>query len=116
VRNGLELDRMIGEFVGARTLAENLAYFDEAGVTIGPVYDISQIVQDDYVLEREALIEIPDAEMGELPTHPVVPRMSGTPGALKAPAPRIGEHNEALLKPMLGDAEYGKLKQAGVIK
>jgi formyl-CoA transferase len=116
VKNGLELDRMIGEFVGARTLAENLEYFDEAGVTIGPVYDISQIVQDDYVLEREALIEIPDAEMGELPTHPVIPRMSGTPGAIKSPAPKVGEHNEALLKPMLGEAEYAKLKKTGVIK
>jgi crotonobetainyl-CoA:carnitine CoA-transferase CaiB-like acyl-CoA transferase len=116
VKNGLELDRLIGEFVGARTLAENLKYFDEAGVTIGPVYDISQITQDDYVLEREALIEIPDEQMGELPTHAVVPRLSGTPGALKSPAPKVGEHNEALLKPLLGEAEYAKLKQAGVIK
>ena len=116
VKNGLELDRLIGEFVGARDLAENLKYFDEAGVTIGPVYDISQITQDDYVLEREALIEIPDTEMGELPTHPIVPRMSGAPGALKWQAPKVGEHNEALLKPMLGEAEYARLKQAGVIK
>jgi formyl-CoA transferase len=51
-----------------------------------------------------------------LPTHPVVPRLSGTPGAIKTPAPKVGEHNEALLKPMLGEAEYAKLKQAGVIK
>ncbi|MBS0526460.1 MAG: CoA transferase [Proteobacteria bacterium] len=116
VKNGLELDRMIGEFVGARDLAENLEYFDEAGVTIGPVYDIGQITRDDYVLEREALIEIPDTEMGELPTHPVVPRMSGAPGALRWQAPKVGEHNEALLKPLLGEAEYAKLKQAGVIK
>jgi crotonobetainyl-CoA:carnitine CoA-transferase CaiB-like acyl-CoA transferase len=72
-------------------------------------------VQDDYVLEREALIEIPDAEMGELPTHSVVPRLSGTPGALKTAAPRVGEHNDALLKPLLGEAEYLKLCAAGVI-
>jgi formyl-CoA transferase len=115
VKNGLELDRLIGDFIGARDLDENLRYFDEAGVTIGPVYDIAQIVQDDYVLEREALIEIPDREMGELPTHSVVPRMSGTPGALKSSAPTVGEHNEALLKPLLGEAEYAKLCQAGVI-
>jgi crotonobetainyl-CoA:carnitine CoA-transferase CaiB-like acyl-CoA transferase len=41
--------------------------------------------------------------------------MSGTPGALKSPAPKIGEHNEALLKPLLGDAEYNKLCAAGAI-
>ena len=115
VKNGIELDGIIGSFVGARDLAENLKFFDEAGVTIGPVYDISQISQDDYVLEREALIEIPDEDMGEMPTHGVVPRMSGTPGALKSAAPRVGEHNEALLKPLLGDAEYDKLVAAGVI-
>jgi formyl-CoA transferase len=115
VRNGLELDRIIGGFIAQRDLAENLRYFDEAGVTIGPVYDIAQIVQDDYVLEREALIEIPDEEMGELPTHPVVPRLSGTPGALRNAAPKVGEHNEALLKPLLGDAEYDKLCQSGAI-
>jgi crotonobetainyl-CoA:carnitine CoA-transferase CaiB-like acyl-CoA transferase len=44
-----------------------------------------------------------------------VPRHSGTPGALRISAPRIGEHNEALLKPLLGDAEYDKLSQAGAI-
>ncbi|MGH8430815.1 MAG: CaiB/BaiF CoA transferase family protein [Solimonas sp.] len=115
VKHGEELDRIIGEFVGARDLAENLRYFDEAGVTIGPVYDISQITQDDYVLEREALIETPDEEMDGLPTHPVVPRLSGTPGALRMAAPKIGEHNEALLKPLLGAAEYDRLCQAGVV-
>jgi crotonobetainyl-CoA:carnitine CoA-transferase CaiB-like acyl-CoA transferase len=116
VRHGVELDAIIGGFIKARDLATNLKFFDEAGVTIGPVYDISQIVQDEYVLEREALIEVPDAEMGELPTHPVVPRMSGTPGALRTAAPKVGEHNEALLKPLLGEAEYQKLKQNGTIR
>jgi crotonobetainyl-CoA:carnitine CoA-transferase CaiB-like acyl-CoA transferase len=106
VRNGIELDGIIGGFIKARDLATNLKFFDEAG---------AQIVQDDYVLEREALIEIPDEEMGELPTHSVVPRFSGTPGALRSAAPKVGEHNEALLKPLLGEAEYAKLCAAGAI-
>jgi crotonobetainyl-CoA:carnitine CoA-transferase CaiB-like acyl-CoA transferase len=115
VKHGAELDEIIGGFIAERDLAENLHYFDEAGVTIGPVYDIAQIVQDDYVLEREALIEIPDEEMGELPTHPVVPRLSGTPGALRCSAPKLGEHNAALLKPLLGEGEYARLAAVGVI-
>ena len=116
VKNGLELDAHHRRLHRRSAISpRTCSYFDEAGVTIGPVYDIAQIVQDDYVLEREALIEIPDEEMGELPTHPVVPRLSGTPGALRSAAPRIGEHNEALLKPLLGDAEYDKLCQSGAI-
>src|SRR5262245_59576276 len=115
VKNCIELDGIIGGFIKTRDLAENLKFFDEAGVTIGPVYDISQIVQDDYVLEREALIETPDEEMDGLPTHPIVPRLSGTPGALRHAAPKIGEHNEALLRPLLGDAAYEAQCAAGVI-
>jgi formyl-CoA transferase len=41
--------------------------------------------------------------------------MSGTPGTLRHAAPKIGEHNEAVLKPLLGAAEYDKLCQSGVI-
>jgi len=41
--------------------------------------------------------------------------MSGTPGALKFAAPKVGEHNEALLKPLLGAAEYDRLLAAGTI-
>ena len=43
VKNGLELDGRSASS-SARALAENLDFFDEAGVTIGPVYDIAQIV------------------------------------------------------------------------
>ena len=53
--------------------------------------------------------------MDGLPTHPIVPRLSGTPGALRHAAPKIGEHNEALLRPLLGDAEYAAQCAAGVI-
>jgi formyl-CoA transferase len=115
VRHGEELDRIIGGFIAERDLTANLKFFDEAGVTIGPVYDISQIVQDDYVLERQVLIEIPDEEMDGLPTHPVVPSMSGSPGAVRTPAPRLGQHNDTVLRPLLGDTEFEKLRDAGVI-
>jgi formyl-CoA transferase len=41
--------------------------------------------------------------------------LSGTPGALRYAAPKVGEHNEALLRPLLGDAEYDRLAAAGTI-
>ena len=87
-----------------------MKFFDEAEVTIGPIYDISQIVAGRLRAGARGADRDPDADMGELPTHPVVPRLSGTPGALKMAAPQVGEHNEALLKPLLGEAEYEKLR------
>ena len=40
------LDEIIGGFIAARTQAENVAFFEAASVTIGPIYDIAQVLQD----------------------------------------------------------------------
>lgn len=110
-----EVDRVVGEFIRARTLAENLAFFEAAEVTIGPIYDASQLATDRYVIEREAIVEVEDEELGSIPMHNILPRMGVTPGAFRMPAPAIGQHNHALLAPLLGDAEYDRLCAEGAI-
>lgn len=113
-----ELDAIIGGWIGQRSLEENLAHFDKAGVTIGPIMDTAMLERDPYAIEREALIEVPDADMpgGWLPMHGLVPRLSGTPGVLARPAPRIGEHNDEILAPVLGAAELARLRGLGVVR
>ncbi len=97
VKHAVELDAVIGAFVARRTQARNVAFFDKAEVTIGPIYDVTQIIKDPHILERELLADYPDAEMGQFPMHHVVPRLMGTPGSIRTPAPRLGEHNRELL-------------------
>jgi formyl-CoA transferase len=63
----------------------------------GPIYDITQILEDPHVIERELLADYPDADMEAFPMHHVVPRLSETPGSIRTPAPRLGEHNRELL-------------------
>ncbi len=91
-----EVDAIVGGWIGARTLAENIAYFEEAGVTAAPVYDIAQFLEDPHVQERGIVVDVPDEEMGEVPMHGIVPRLSRTPGALRRPAPKLGEHNDEI--------------------
>ena len=103
-------------FIAERTQAENVAFFEAAEVTIGPIYDTAQIVEDPHVIARELIADYPDAEMGRLPMHHVVPRLLGTPGSIRTPAPRLGEHNRALLAEVgIGDAAYAALVAAGVV-
>jgi len=118
LRHWEELDAIIGGFIAERSLAENLAHFDAAGVTIGPIMDTAMLERDHYAIEREALIEVPDNEMpgGWLPMHGLVPRLSATPGILARPAPELGEHNGEILAPALGAAELARLREAGVVK
>src|SRR3954452_14627042 len=97
VKNIDEADRPVAEFIKARTLAENLAVFEAAEVTAAPVYDIDQFIADPHVQARQIVTDLPDPEMGSVPMHAVVPRLSGTPGEIRNPAPALGEHNDAIL-------------------
>lgn len=116
VRHADELDAIIGPFIAQRTQAENVRFFEEAEVTIGPIYDISQIIEDPHVIERELIADYPDTDMDAFPMHHVVPRLSGTPASIRTPAPRLGEHNRALLAEagVTGSA-YDALVAAGIV-
>jgi crotonobetainyl-CoA:carnitine CoA-transferase CaiB-like acyl-CoA transferase len=116
VKNIDEAERPVAEFIRARTLAENLAVFESAEVTAAPVYDIDQFIADPHVKAREIVTELPDPEMGGVPMHHVVPRLSGTPGEIRNPAPALGEHNDAILGALgLTAAALADLRKRNVI-
>jgi formyl-CoA transferase len=115
LRNVEELDRIVGEFIGRHNQAELVRIMEEAEVTVGPIYDIAQIMTDPHVVAREILADYPDDELGELPMHHVVPRLLGTPGTVRAPAPRLGEHNREILSRIaIKEGEYARLVASGV--
>ena len=67
------------------------------------------------MIEREIIADYPDADMGSLPMHHVVPRLLGTPGGIRSRAPRLGEHNKTLLAELgVDDSAYAELLAAGV--
>ncbi len=103
VRHHGELDRIIGEFVAARTQAEKLALFDAAHVTLGPVCTVMDLLDHPYAIGREALVELPDDEMGTVPMHNVLPWLALTPGGFRRPAPALGEHTAEILAELAAD-------------
>jgi crotonobetainyl-CoA:carnitine CoA-transferase CaiB-like acyl-CoA transferase len=116
VKRRAEVDAIVGEFIQARTLTEAIEFFDKAEVTAAPVYDIGQFLDDPHVQERGIVVEAPDADMGEVPMHAVLPRLSATPGGLRRPAPAIGEHTREILARIgYSDERIETLAQKGVI-
>ena len=116
IKRRQEVDGIVGEFIGKRTLAASVAFFEEAGVTAGPVYDIGQFLEDPHVQERGIVVDAPDDEMSETPMHAPVPRLSGTPAVLRMPAPAIGQHNDEVYGRIGYAADRrADLKQRGII-
>ncbi len=96
VANRNALDEIIGGFIAQRSQAENLALFETAGVTVGPVCSVADLMDDAYVNGREAIVEVEDRDMGSVPMHNVIPRFSAMPEPFRRQAPQIGEHTEDL--------------------
>jgi formyl-CoA transferase len=71
---------------------------------------------DPHVIARELISDYPDAEMGQIPMHHVVPRFDRTPGSIRTRAPKLGEHNREMLGEIgIGASEYEDLRKAGVV-
>lgn len=96
VANNAVLDPIVGTFMAAHSQDELLEIFEAADVTVGPVADVSQLMDHPYINDRAIIVELPDDEMDGTPMHNVVPRLSETPAAIRTPAPDLGQHNAAI--------------------
>ena len=92
-----ELDRLIGEWVGARSLDEAMRVLTQHGVPAGPVYSIADIAADPQYRARDMLLEVPDARVGRVLMPGVVPRLELTPGRVRWAGPDLGAHTDAVL-------------------
>ncbi len=108
-----QVDEAVSAWFGQRDRDEALAAMRAAGATVGPIYSIADVAEDPHFREREVIVTLDDPELGPLPTHNVAPRLSATPGHLRRPAPRLGEHGrEVLAEAGLSDAEIDVLLAA----
>ncbi|HZT92999.1 MAG TPA: CoA transferase [Gaiellaceae bacterium] len=103
------LGEVLAEEFAARTRDEVLRLAEEHRLTIGPVYDILDIIEDEHYRARKTVVEMED---GTVLTN-VVPRLSRTPGAIRTPAPALGEHNAEVYGELGLDLE--ELEREGVI-
>jgi crotonobetainyl-CoA:carnitine CoA-transferase CaiB-like acyl-CoA transferase len=98
VKNRTIVDETVGAWFATKTREEALRIMRGASVTVGPVYSIADAMQDAHFREREIIVDVEDTELGKLPMHNILPRLSETPGVWQKPAPGLGEHTDAVLK------------------
>ena len=108
------VDAAVGAWFAGKCREEALRLMREADVTAGPVYTIADAMADAHFREREIIVEVGDAELGGIPMHNIVPRLSRTPGVMRRPAPRLGEHTDAVLAEAGFDADaIARLRKEG---
>jgi formyl-CoA transferase len=97
VKRADEVDGMVADWIGARTLAELLDAFEKVEAAIGPIYDAAQILEDPQYRARDSVTTVADADLGPLRMQNVFPVMSRTPGRIRHAGPRQGQHQAEVL-------------------
>ena len=111
-----DLDDVISNFIKKFDRDPLLKLFSEKGITVGPVLDISEIIEHPYVLDRKILIEHYNNNYGNILMHQAFPRLSKTPGKVKSSAPSIGENTNDILKEIgLTKSQIEKLRDNKII-
>jgi len=93
------------------------AILQPAGIPVGAINTIDDVVAHPQVAARQALVECvhPIAGAVKMVAPPV--RLSETPGAIRRPAPLLGEHTEEVLRERLGmgASDFARLRSTKVI-
>ena len=116
--NRMSLVAALQEAFLTRTYEEWEAVLLPAGIPMGAINTIDQVVDHAQVRARASLVESTHPVAGSIRmTGPPV-RMSDTPGTVRTPAPLLGEHTEEILRERLGKTaeEIAQLKKAGIIR
>jgi formyl-CoA transferase len=110
------LDEAIAEAIASRSLAENLDIIERNALTAVAVQTVADIERDPHWRARQLLVDVADGA-GSVRMHAVVPRLLGTPGAIRSAGGGVGEHNHDVYVGELGLAceELTRLEAAGVI-
>ncbi|MGP3705561.1 CaiB/BaiF CoA transferase family protein [Gordonia paraffinivorans] len=118
-RNQDELDALIGEWSSQHSADKLTEILSEAGVVVGPVNTVREVVADPHLRARGMIAEHYDERAHRTVLGPgVVPQFSDTPGGIRrAGPPAPGCDNDAVYGGLLGlsVAEIDELRAAGVI-
>jgi len=112
------LDQIVGGWIGERSLDDVIGAFEAAGAAVAPIYDIAQVCADPQYQALDSITTVNDATLGPIRMQNLMFRMSGTPGQVRHPGPRLGEHTDDVLREVLGlsEARLRELHAAGVIE
>jgi CoA:oxalate CoA-transferase len=103
--------------MGQKTTAQWQMILDSAGIPNGPIQSIDQVIRDPQVQAREMIQEIEHPTAGRVSIPGIPIKLSETPGSIRMPAPRLGEHTAEILSGWLGlgPGEVEGLRARGVI-
>jgi len=116
IRHRADLLPLLDAVFRTRPAAVWLEALRAAGVPCGPISTVDEIVVDPQVRAREMLVEIDHPSAGRITVPGLPVKCSATPGSIRRPPPRLGEHTVEVLGELgIPATEIPRLRREGVI-
>jgi CoA:oxalate CoA-transferase len=108
---------LIAERLRSQTRAHWIERLTAAGVPCGSVRSLQELFADPQVAAREMIAFVDHQTIGALKVLGVPAKLSDTPGSIRMPPPRLGEHTDSVLRDDLGLASeaIARLRQQQVV-
>jgi formyl-CoA transferase len=91
------IDAAIAAWTSRFPQHEVLQAMEKAAVPAGRIYSAADIASDPHFAARGMIRQVTAGDGEPLKVPGVVPKLSATPGELRTPAPKLGEHTEEVL-------------------
>jgi crotonobetainyl-CoA:carnitine CoA-transferase CaiB-like acyl-CoA transferase len=98
----LDIDAAIMGWTLLRTDYDAATQLQAAGIAASPVLNTNDLLEDPQLRVRGYFQTVIDPDMGPWPHDGIAWRLSRTPGVVRGPAPRLGEHTRQVLATVLG--------------
>jgi crotonobetainyl-CoA:carnitine CoA-transferase CaiB-like acyl-CoA transferase len=116
LKNLDEIDQIISNWCSSLNFEMLAKALNQHDVPFTKVYDINDVLNDPHFKERNAIIRLPDEDLGSIPAPCIVPRFSGIPEYIPHSGSKTGAHNISFYSELgLSDEEISKLKASNVI-
>lgn len=117
-KNQVEIEERVAAWAKQYSSAELAERLEQAAVPSGIVYTVADSVADPLFTEREMLLESDDGQGRPMMMPGVIPKLSGTPGAIRwSGSNDVGGHNQEVYGDLLqlSADDLASLREQGVL-
>jgi len=110
------IDEAIAAWTSRLPLDEVLLQMEKAEVPAGRIYSAADIAADPHFAARGMIEQVIAGDGAPLKVPGIVPKLSATPGAIRSPAPKLGEHTDEVLRELgYSEREMEELRSSNIL-
>jgi formyl-CoA transferase/CoA:oxalate CoA-transferase len=110
------LEAVLMPILATRSAAEWAGIMDDAGVPCSSVNSIETVLSLPQVLHRNMVVDTPREDIPDLRLPGIALKLESTPGSVRLPPPRLGEHTDAVLSELgFHSNDIVRMRERGVV-